>query len=110
MASLAEVFNHLVLPPKLPGKEDTNIQRTNESVLARLMDATNTIGKLTNLEEPTIWCAIRRSLARCGSLHALGRLDKQTLIAEFRLLEYGEPLFLHVVEQNAAIIVRRVVR
>ncbi|KAH8725994.1 hypothetical protein GQ44DRAFT_771576 [Phaeosphaeriaceae sp. PMI808] len=107
MASLAGVFNHLVLPRQIPGKQDTDIDGINQDILARLIHATTTLRKLDTEDQTPIWLVICRSLQRCQSLHHLGRLDKQSLLLEFRSLSPGEPLFLHVAEQNAALIIRR---
>ena len=107
MASLANVFNHLVLPPKLPGEQDTDNQSISDEVLARLTHATTTLGKLAGLEQASTWHAVRQSLRRCHSLHASGRLEKQSLSSEFRYLKHDQSLILHIIEQNAALIIRR---
>lgn len=107
MASLADVFNHLVLPPKLPGKQDVNIERTSNDVLNRLTQATITLGRLAGQEQASTWNAVHKSLRRCHSLHARGRLEKQSLISELRDLKHGQPLMLHIIEQNAGLIIRR---
>jgi hypothetical protein len=110
MVPLANVFNHLVLPPKLAAAQDKDIQGISDEIMARLMHATATMGNLASSEQASVWRAIRQSLRLCHSLHAGGRLEKQLLILEFKNLEHDRPLFLHVVEQNAALIVRRNVR
>ncbi|KAF2797566.1 hypothetical protein K505DRAFT_358267 [Melanomma pulvis-pyrius CBS 109.77] len=107
MASLANVFNHLVLPQKLPEKQDTDIERTNNDVLLRLTQATITLGRLAGQEQAATWHAVRQSLRRCHSLHAPGRLEKQSLISEFQHLKHDQPLILYIIEQNAALIIRR---
>jgi hypothetical protein len=110
MASLTSVFNHLVLPPKLPGKEDSDIRGTSNDLLVRLTQAAITLGRLAGQEQASIWHAVCQSLRRCDSLHALGRLEKQSLISGFRDLKHDQPLVLHVIEQNAALIIRQDVR
>jgi hypothetical protein len=107
MATVANVFNHLVLPTQIPGKQDADIEIINSDVLVRLIHATVTLGKLACEKQASIWHAVRQSLRCCQSLHVLGRLEKQSLIAEFRLLKHDQPLILHVAEQNAALIIRR---
>jgi hypothetical protein len=110
MASLANVFNHLVLPPRLPGEQDADIEHISNDVLDRLIRATVTLGKLAGQEQASVWHAVRKSLHRCHTLHARGRLEKQSLISEFRHLEHDQPLILHIIEQNAALIIRRDIR
>jgi hypothetical protein len=47
MALLESVFNHLVLPPKLPGQQDRDIEGIEQSILTRLIRACDTLGKST---------------------------------------------------------------
>jgi len=110
MASLANVFNHLVLPPGLPGQQDADIEYISNDVLDRLIRATVTLGRLASWEQASVWHAVRQSLHRCQTLHARGRLEKQSLISEFRHLEHGQPIILHIIEQNAALIIRLDIR
>lgn len=106
MSVFMEVFNHLVLPPQLPGKQDANIERIGDAIIVRLLQATSTLSRLASQEQTSPWYATRQYLRRCQSLHALGRLEKQSLISKFRNFDQEQPLLLHVAEQNAALIVR----
>ena len=45
MALLESVFNHLVLPPKIPGHQDTDIGGIEQFILIRLKQACNTLNK-----------------------------------------------------------------
>jgi hypothetical protein len=110
MASLAHVFNHLVLPAKLPGQQDAELELINNAVILRLIQATSTLGKLAGQEQASTWQNLRQSLRRCHSLHASGRLEHRALISEFQKLKRDEHIFLYITEQNAALIVRRDVR
>ncbi|RYP37538.1 hypothetical protein DL767_002846 [Monosporascus sp. MG133] len=47
MASLESVFNHLVLPPKLPGRQDPDIEGVTHSILTRLIRACDTLANLS---------------------------------------------------------------
>ncbi|KAF1997703.1 hypothetical protein P154DRAFT_622249 [Amniculicola lignicola CBS 123094] len=107
MEMLEEVFNHLVLPPKLPGQQDADIEGTGHDILRRLIHATTTIAALTGHQQASTWRATIQFLRRCDGLHARGRLEKQSLLSEFQQLQHKQPLALHIVEQNAALFVRR---
>ena len=100
------VFNHLVLPPQLPGTQDANIESTGDAIIIRLVQATSTLSRLAGQEQTSPWRAIRQYLRRCQSLHAHGRLEKLSLISKFRNFDHEQPLLLHIAEQNAALIVR----
>ena len=107
MVSLASVFNHLVVPPQIPGKQDVDIEGISNDILVRLIQATATLGRLAGQEQASTWHAIRQSLRRCQSLHVLGRLEQRSLISELQSLKHNASLVLHVMEQNAALIIRR---
>ncbi|ORY15467.1 hypothetical protein BCR34DRAFT_642957 [Clohesyomyces aquaticus] len=108
MAALAEVFNHLALPRKLPGAQDIDLVRTNGDILGRLIRATKTLEGLAGRHQFQTWHELRHALTTCQNLHGLGRLEKRSLISEFQTLTC--PLVLYITEQNAALIIRRVVR
>ena len=95
MASLESIFNHVVLPPKLPGQQDSDIDDVNHAVLARLIRACDTLAQLPG-----------HSLRLCHRLNQ-GRLEKASLQQAFDSLGPDELLILHVVEQNAAVLIRR---
>ncbi|KAH6355539.1 hypothetical protein HBI34_227520 [Parastagonospora nodorum] len=106
MEMFMEVFNHLVLPPQLPGKQDINTAGIGDAIILRLIQATNTLSRLGSDGQTPTWYAIRQSLYCHQTLHALGRLEKLSLISEFRNLDSDQLLLLHIAEQNAALIVR----
>lgn len=106
MSVFMEVFNHLVLPPQLPGKQDANIGSTGDAIILRLIQATSTLSRIASQEQTSPWYAIRQHLRRCQCLHINGRLEKQTLISTFYNFNEEQPLLLHIAEQNTALIVR----
>lgn len=102
---LESVFNHVVLPPKLPGQRDVNIKDLEFVILTRLIDACRTLGKLSGDELAGTWLTVGNSLCVCRNLNS-GRLERATLLQEFYDLDQNF-LVLHVTEQNAALIIRR---
>jgi hypothetical protein len=110
MSVFKEVFNHLVLPPQLPGKQDTNIESTGDDIVVRLVHATDTLSRLAGHEQISPWHTIRQYLRRYRSLHVHGRLEKRSLTSKLCNFDREQPLLLHVAEQNAALIVRYHVR
>lgn len=63
MSVLKEVFNHLVLPPQLPGKQDANIESTGDDIVVRLVHATDTLSRLADHEQTSPWHAVRSAFA-----------------------------------------------
>lgn len=106
MALLESVFHHLVMPPKLPGQLDIDTQRIEHNILTRLICACDTLGKLTGQEYLETWASIRHSLRVCLHVNQ-ARLEKASLLQEFCVLQPKDLLILHVVEQNAALLIRR---
>jgi hypothetical protein len=109
MDLLESVFNHLVLPPKVPGQRDTDTEGIERSILARFVRACDTISKFTGQEYAETWTSILRSLSTCLNINQ-GRLEKRAMLYEFGNIQPKELLILHVVEQNAAVLIRRRVR
>jgi hypothetical protein len=106
MSVFMEVFNHLVLPPQLPGKQDVNSEGIGDAIIVQLIHAAYTLSRLGSDEQTSPWSAIRQYLRCYQSLHALGRLEKLSLILNFRNFNQDQQLLLHIAEQNAALIVR----
>ncbi|KAI3400394.1 hypothetical protein diail_3411 [Diaporthe ilicicola] len=103
--TLEGIFNHLVLPPKLPGGQDPHLDKETQEFVGRLVTAIETLDKATNELYTEPLSCLRRSLDVSGRLNR-GSLDRDTLIAAFQDLK-SDPLILYVVEQNAALIVRQ---
>ena len=105
MALLESVFNHLVLPPKLPGHRDIDFEGIEQSILTRLIHACDTFGQFTGQKFKETCDSVRYSLRAYLNIN-LGRLDKASVLQEFRNLQRNGFLILHVVEQNAALLIR----
>jgi hypothetical protein len=105
-ALLEAVFNHLVLPPKLPERQDTDIESIQQSILSRLIRACETLEQSTGNEFRDTWTSVRRSLLVCRDTN-LGHLEKVSMLTAFADLGANDILILHVVEQNAALLIRR---
>ncbi|KAK7702617.1 hypothetical protein SLS64_009580 [Diaporthe eres] len=103
--TLEGVYNHLVLPPKLPGGQDPHLDEEAQDFVERLFNAVDTLDNATKEVYTESLSSLRQSLRLCGQLNH-GCLDKDTLAAAFK--DLGDaPLILYVVEQNAALIIRQ---
>jgi hypothetical protein len=109
MALLESVFNHLVMPPKLPGQLDTDTEGIEHDILTRLIRACDTLGKFAGQEFAETWASLCHSLRVCLNVNQ-ARLEKGLMLQEFYNLQPNNLLILHVVEQNAALLIRRHVR
>jgi hypothetical protein len=106
MALLERVFNHLVLPPKLPDRLDPNKDDIEHDILKRLIHACDTLSELSGQEFTQTWAPLYKSLRSCLRVNQ-GRLEKNSMLHEFDSLQHDDLLILHVVEQNAALLIRR---
>ncbi|CZT03079.1 uncharacterized protein RAG0_09953 [Rhynchosporium agropyri] len=98
---LEDVFNHVALPPRLPGRQDANLPGIECDLIDRLQ-----VASFSFVLDPGIE-SLRRSLhtARCVNLN--GSLTKQSLLSAFRDLNYTDFILIHIGQQNAALIIRR---
>ena len=103
---LESVYNHVVLPPRLPGREDRDLEGIERDLMTRLTNACRFIRDL-NHERYTQWDSIRRSLeaARCVNAHR--KINKAPLASELQRLQHDEALILHVVQQNAGVLITK---
>ena len=103
--TLESVFNHLVLPPKLPGQQDADIKNIERSIRTRLVHACNTLGDLSGQEFQESWHSVRKQLLTGLDLNDES-FDKASLLDAFTKVPAECPLVLHISEQNAAIFMR----
>jgi hypothetical protein len=105
MAKLGALFNHLVLPPQIPGKQDEDPESLEHALLARLVRACDFFCSIEyDLSE--IWVDLRNSILAWSKIHK-GHIDKEELLTQFSVLQCKHPLLLYVREQNASLIIRR---
>ena len=105
MDFLESVFNHLVLPPKLPGRQDVDTEDIQHNLLSRLIRACDTLKRFTGRESRETWASVHHSLLICLKTNR-GRLEKASMLEELPKLPRNGIIILHVVEQNAALLIR----
>lgn len=103
-------FNHLVLPASVPHKRDFNLPRLEAAITDRLLRACHLLRESAAGDSYFEWDKLRRVLLTAKAVNLDGRIEKLTLIQEFRRLEHDGFLILHVAEQNAGLLVRRLNR
>lgn len=106
MDLLPYVYNHMVLPPQVPGQEDPDPVAVSCNVLQRLASACEAVKNIIGLPWNEAFHTLHSSLRVCLLLNK-GRLDRKWMLHYFGKLEIGQMLILHVAEQNAALIIRR---
>lgn len=103
------LYNHLVLPPWLPHRQDSNIQEIETELIDRLIESTQHMRDLpANVYAPT-WTSIHRSLQATKTINAGGRINRLTLTRELLGLDDTGFLAVHVCAQNCALFIRRTI-
>lgn len=107
MALLRSVLDHAVLPPNVPGKRETeeSYEEISDNLLARLLRACEQAESLAGQPYSDAIRSLSKSLQACRELNR-GRLDKETMLRYFAQIKPHDVLILHVIEQNAAILIR----
>jgi hypothetical protein len=105
MASAESVFNHLVLPPRLPGREDADTESIGNSIVTGLLKACTTLRETAGHGTAEVWDSLHRSFGIFSRINK-GCLERTSILREFRNLRHDDILVLYVVEQNAALLIR----
>ncbi|KFA51508.1 hypothetical protein S40293_06317 [Stachybotrys chartarum IBT 40293] len=103
---LEALFHHLVLPPKLPQSFDGDNTALARSLGGRLRDA---LATFRDVGDSRVWRTLEASLQATVNLNQ-GPLYRDDLLKAFQLVKDSDDgvwLGLHVVPQNAALIVHR---
>lgn len=106
-SKLELLFNHVTLPPQLPGKCDHKIEEIEAALILRLLNASRELRDLVHNDFAVQWDSIRQSLQICKAVNAGGKINKASLVTEFQKLEHNDILILHIAEQNAGLLIRR---
>lgn len=103
---LESTFNHVVLPPKLPGKQDDRVEDVEADLLSRLQNALKTVKSSLEDDDLAIWKAIESSLHTCGLVNEDRYVNKVELLQAFQGLKAQHAIIIRILEQNAGLIIR----
>jgi hypothetical protein len=106
--SLTEaLYNHLVLPPQLPHRQDPNILEVEDDLLDRVLASAQCMRDLPGNELYSTWDAITRSIQAAKTISSNGNIDRLMLARELESLEEKDFLVVHVRRQNCAMFIYR---
>ncbi|TGO19500.1 hypothetical protein BTUL_0004g01400 [Botrytis tulipae] len=103
---MESLVNHIVLPPRLPGRDDRN-EGLESAIIDHFITASRSMRGITRDKLSENWDWIRRSLETAKLLNNRGRLSRDTLLSEFQSLQKNVYLILNIAEQNAALLIYR---
>jgi hypothetical protein len=103
---LEAVFDHLVLPPKLQPASDDNPAALNRELTTRLLDACR---QVRCDESEAVWNAVEASLLLTQPLNGSSVSKEELIAALSEVARKGSSgwLILHVVQQNAALLIHK---
>jgi hypothetical protein len=105
---LKSLFNHVALPPCLPGKLESEIDEIDDVLTDRLLNAVQTLAtRLPSSHFSTALQGLHRSLKIARRVNAGGKLTKSSLLDAMREFNGEEMIIVYVMEQNSAILLRR---
>lgn len=104
---LEQAFNHVVLPPKLPGKQDSNIAEVERKLLSLLSRGANVVESCAGNND--IWQDVEKALKTCSLVNDSDEeryVNKTALEHAFRDFGNSDIIILHIAEQNAGLLIR----
>ena len=108
VSQLLSQVQHVVLPPVLPGKREADLVEIETSPSDRLSEAVKRIRDSVDPGEPyRFWDNVRFLLQISQSVCPNGAVSRHRLAEDFASLKSGTTIILHIEQQNAGFLVRR---
>ena len=104
---MESVYNHVVLPPRLPSRQDIHLRDTEHDLMKRLVRSCRILRDKFEGEHYALWDTIRRSLETASRVNANQKIDKASLVSALAESRPKETLILHVGQQNAGILITK---
>ncbi|KAF5027163.1 hypothetical protein F66182_736 [Fusarium sp. NRRL 66182] len=101
------LYNHLVLPPQLPHRQDSNLGKIENALTDRLLDSVKHLRDLPSNDFSSVWGSVRHGLQATKTIHSGGHVDRTTLARELNDLGESDFLVVYVRSQNCALYIRR---
>lgn len=101
------LFNHLVMNPCAPSRQDGRIDIVERAIIERVLDVASKLSRLPDNPNTDKLHSLRRTIETCRRVNAGGRISKLSLLTAFRELEGSDMIIIHVASQNAGLLIRR---
>ncbi|KAK0649645.1 hypothetical protein B0T16DRAFT_457038 [Cercophora newfieldiana] len=105
MDLVPSIYDHLVLPPKLPGGDKGTAPELSQNALTRLIDGCQRLISLTPHTLSKTFEGVYNALVACREINGRSFVDKTSALNYFRNIDSCGVLILWVAEQNAALLV-----
>ena len=111
-------FNHVVLPPRLPGKRETDAQvlEVQNDLLSRVLNAVKQMKEIRDARNVVIWEpdatliapweSIEKTLRTVVEVSTEAWVNEASLLRALQELQPGNAIILHIALQNACMLIR----
>jgi hypothetical protein len=106
---LTLTFNHVVLPPRLPGRQDSEaeVQDVQKDLVHRVLDALESLKGSLDEKAVTVWEAVEKALNICKEVNHDECINEASLLNALAELQQDSAIILYVATQNACILLRK---
>ncbi|RAQ59819.1 hypothetical protein COH20_002093 [Aspergillus flavus] len=102
------LFNHIVLPPRLPSQHDSSVHNIDKDISQHALNATNTLLGASEGDYWDVWDRVKMSLELCHAVHTNGHVDRLALMEAFSKMENDMAIILHIEKQNSGLYIQQV--
>ncbi|KAL4873947.1 hypothetical protein BDV12DRAFT_191814 [Aspergillus spectabilis] len=106
-STLLSIFNHVVLPPELPGKSDEQIDAVEGDLIHRFLDVVKAMKTRSQDDLFPTWQIIENTLTSSSLVNDRGICNKAALSKALRKLSPESALTIRIREQNAGLLIRK---
>lgn len=99
------VHDHVIFPRRLPQIHDWNVEGLSQELLQLLLNAAKLMSEIDEANHKHKWTLVAESLASHGKIHFNNMVLEDLLLEALTNLGEGCMLILHVVEQNAGVLI-----
>lgn len=104
---MESIYNHMVLPPRLPSRLDSKLRDTEHGLMARLVSSCRVVRDNSDDSFYARWDTIRRSLETARRVNCNEKINKAALVSALSEPRPHETLILHVSQQNAGVLITK---
>ncbi|KAE8149344.1 hypothetical protein BDV25DRAFT_156541 [Aspergillus avenaceus] len=106
---LTLTFNHVVLPPRLPGRQDSEAeaQDVQKDLVHRVLDALESLKGRLDEKAVVAWEAVEKALNICKEVNHDECINEASLLSALAELQQDSAIILYVAAQNACILLRK---
>ncbi|KAL3476926.1 hypothetical protein BJX99DRAFT_258041 [Aspergillus californicus] len=104
---LLSTFNHVVLPPNIPGAAETQNEDLENDLICRLLDSVKILKQKAEDDSLPTWQLVENTL-KISSLANQGEMcNKSALVKVLRRISPDHALMVRIREQNAGLLIRK---